>query len=275
MIQYNKENIRIFQSSLYLTTSAVIELDEAIILTDPNWLPHEVEEIKGYVNQIRKDKQLYIIYTHSDFDHVIGSGAFPDARVVASRKLSENVHKEDIMKKVKLFDQKYYLERNYEPKYPTVDYIVSEDGQQLLIGSSTITFYLAPGHTDDGLFTVIEPLGVFLTGDYLSDVEFPFIYSGYFDYVQTMEKAKNIFSKHAISVHVPGHGHTTESVVEMQNRLTFSREYLDQLLDEQANLEEILTEKYRFFEGMKDIHQNNKELARKEQSRKIALEANG
>lgn len=268
MIQYNKKNVRIFQSSLYLTTSAVIELDEAIILTDPNWLPHEVEEIKSYVNQIRNDKQLYIIYTHSDFDHVIGSGAFSDATVIASQKLSENVHKEDVMKKVKLFDQKYYLERNYKPEYPEVDYVVSEDGQQLVIGTSTLTFYLAPGHSDDGLFTVIEPHGIFLTGDYLSDVEFPFIYSSYFDYVQTMDKAKHIFSKHAISLHMPGHGHTTESTVEMQSRLSFSQEYLEQLLDEKVNFEVVLNKKYTFFEGMKDIHINNKELAMKEQNQR-------
>ncbi|SES10374.1 MBL fold metallo-hydrolase [Psychrobacillus sp. OK032] len=264
MIQYENETIRVFQSALYMTTSAVIELEEAIIITDPNWLPEEVEEIKEYVNQIKKDKQLYIIYTHSDFDHIIGSGAFPESKVIASRNLSENKHKENAMKQVDTFDQKYYLQRNYKPTYPRVDYIVSEDGQELVLGTSTVTFYLAPGHTDDGLFTVIEPAGIFLSGDYLSDVEFPFIFDSYLEYVKTMEKAKDIFSNHNIFVHVPGHGHTTENIVEMQNRLHFSQEYLEQLPNAQENIEEILLKRYTYFEGMKHIHEDNKKLAMKE-----------
>ncbi len=31
--------------------------------------------------------------------------------------------------------------------------------------------YNAPGHNDDGLFTIIEPFGLMLSGDYLCDVE--------------------------------------------------------------------------------------------------------
>ncbi|QFF98950.1 MBL fold metallo-hydrolase [Psychrobacillus glaciei] len=264
MIQYENENVRIYQSSLYVTTSAVIELDEAIILTDPNWLPQEVEEIRIYINQIIKDKQLYIIYTHSDFDHIIGSGAFPNAKVIATNKFSENKHKEEAMNQVHTFDQKYYLQRNYKPVYPQVDHIVSKDGQELALGTSKLTFYLAPGHTDDGLFTVIEPSGIFLSGDYLSDVEFPFIYSSYLDYLKTIAKANDIFSRHNISIHVPGHGHTTENVEEIQSRIEFSENYLNHLLDDLDNMEEVLQRKYPFFEGMKKLHNDNKELAMKE-----------
>lgn len=264
MIQYDKENIKVFQSALYMTTSAVIELDEAILLTDPNWLPHEVEEIKSYVNQIKKNKQLYIIYTHSDFDHIIGSGAFQDAKVIATKNFSENKHKDDAINRVHAFDQKYYLQRDYEPEYPRVDYIVEEDGQELTLGTSKLLFYLAPGHTDDGLFTIVEPLGIFLSGDYLSDVEFPFIYDSYLDYNKTIRKAKDILSNHSISVQVPGHGHTTENKVEMQDRLKFSEEYLEQLIDEQGNMEEVLKKRFTFYDGMKDFHLENKQLAMKE-----------
>lgn len=264
MIQYNKHNIRVFQSSLYITTSAVIETDEAIIMTDPNWLPHEVEQ-KKYVDEIKNDKQqLYIIFTHSDFDHIIGSGAFPDAKVIASSELSENKHKEDIIKKVNEFDQNYYLQRNYKPEYPKVDWVISEDGQEINLGTCSLTFYKAPGHTNDGLLTVIEPYGILLTGDYLSDVEFPFIFNSYPDYLKTMKKAEDIFTNHNISVQIPGHGNTTENKEEMRNRLKFSQKYLKQLLNDQQNMEELLRKKYIFFEGMKDNHINNRKMALKE-----------
>lgn len=118
-----------------------------------------------------------------------------------------------------------------------MDYIISEDGQKLVIGTSSLTFYLAPEHTDDGLVTVIEPAGIFLSGEYLSVVEFPFIFDSYLEYIKTMDKVKYIYSNHTISVHVPGHGHTTENKVEMQDRLKFSQEYLEQLLADQENIE--------------------------------------
>lgn len=264
MIQYNKDNIRVFQSSLYMTTSAVIKTNEAIIVTDPNWLPHEVEQIKDYVDEIKKDKQLYIIFTHSDFDHIIGSGAFPNAKVIASNELCYNKHKNDAMKKINDFDQNYYLKRSYKPAYPKVDYVISENGQKIELGTCSLTFYKAPGHTNDSMFTIIEPYGIFLTGDYLSDVEFPFIYSSYRDYLKTMERAEAIFTKHDISVQIPGHGHTTENKREMRNRLEFSQEYLNQLLNNQQDMEKVLSEKYTFFEGMKENHINNRKMALKE-----------
>ncbi|MFY0520481.1 MBL fold metallo-hydrolase [Lysinibacillus sp. UGB7] len=264
MIQFQKDNITVFQSALYMTTSAIIQTNDAVIMTDPNWLPNEVEEIKRYINKIIGDKQLYIIYTHSDFDHIIGSGAFPAAKVIASKEFDENLDKEESIERIKNFDQKYYLKRSYTPIYPTVDIVVSEDGQKLDLDSVTMTFYKAPGHTNDGLFTVIEPCGLFLSGDYLSEIEFPFIFSNYKDYVNTVNKAENILLNHQITTHIPGHGTTTQNLQEIEKRINCSKYYLNQLLHDNGELERYLSKEYPFFEGMKGIHTNNKEMANQE-----------
>src|SRR5699024_10108326 len=101
MVQFHKGNVKVFQSALFLTTSAVVETEEAIIMTDPNLLPQEIEQIKDYVDERKTDKQqLYIIFTHRDFDHIIGSGAFPDAKVIASKELDESQDKKDVMKEI-------------------------------------------------------------------------------------------------------------------------------------------------------------------------------
>lgn len=262
MIQFQKDNITVFQSALYMTTTAIIQTNEAIIMTDPNWLPAEIEEIKRYINKMKGDKQLYIIYTHSDFDHIIGSGAFPEAKVIASKQLDENPNKEYSIQKIKQFDQKYYLHRSYSPVYPTVDIVVSADGHKLELDSITMTFYQAPGHTNDGLFTVIEPYGLFCSGDYLSDVEFPFIFSSYEDYVHTINKAENILLNHQITTHIPGHGSTTQNQEEIQKRINSSKYYLKQLLHDNGELEKYLSREYPFFEGMKSIHADNKEMVK-------------
>lgn len=263
MIQFKSDNITVFQSCLYMTTTAVIQTSDSIIITDPNWLPHEIEEIKNFINQTIGYKQLYIIYTHSDFDHIIGSGAFPEAKVIASKQFSNNPKKEEIVQKINKFDQGYYLDRNYKPEYPKVDIVISEDGQKLELESLTMTFYQAPGHTNDGLFTVVEPYGIFLTGDYLSDIEFPFIFSNYNDYVNTINKAEIILREFNITTHVPGHGSTTQDQKEIQKRILITKYYLKQLINDNEELESFLRNEYKFFSGMKDIHFDNKKMVKK------------
>ena len=156
------------------------------------------------------------------------------------------------------------MNRSYSPVYPTVDIVVSEDGHKLELDSITMTFYQAPGHTDDGLFTVIEPDGLFLSGDYLSDIEFPFIFSDYQDYVNTINKAENILLNHQITTHIPGHGSTTQDQQEIQKRIDCSKYYLEQLLHNNGELEKFLSGEYPFFEGMKSIHTDNKKMANQE-----------
>lgn len=258
MIQMKQQGVTVFESALYETTSTVIETADGIFVVDPNWLPQEIEEIRNYVDNIILEKQLYIIYTHSDFDHVIGAGAFEDAIVIASSTFKNHSDKEKIMQEIKDFDNKYYIERSYTPSYPVVHMEIKENGQQLRLKNTILTFYLAPGHTADGLFTVIEPEGIFLSGDYLSDVEFPFINSSYTDYIETIHRAETIVEKHELKLLVPGHGHATEDVQEINERIAFSKWYLQQLRNESPQLLPLLKEKYTFFDSMIDSHIENK-----------------
>lgn len=84
MLHFKKYNITVFQSVLYKTTSTIIESNEVILIVDPNWFSNEIEEIKNSISGQVNNKQLYVIYTHSDFDHIVGSGAFPKAKVIAT-----------------------------------------------------------------------------------------------------------------------------------------------------------------------------------------------
>ncbi|MFO8069992.1 MAG: MBL fold metallo-hydrolase, partial [Alkalibacterium sp.] len=152
----------------------------------------------------------------------------------------------------------------YVPHYPTVDRAILEDGEKLELGDITLTFYKAPGHTNDGLFTVIEPCGILLSGDYLSDVEFPFIESGYHDYIGTIDKASLIMQHHDINIHVPGHGNVTNQKQEISDRIDFSKRYLDRLLTDGTELEKECQNRFRFFEGMKNSHLENVERAKGE-----------
>lgn len=262
MIVFQNDTVVVFQSSLYQTTSTLIDAETALLLIDPAWLPAEVSDIQSYVAAIRRGRPLYLLFTHSDFDHIIGYGAFPDAVVIASAAFTNHPAKDYPVKQIHDFDKKYYLKRTYPISYPVVEIAVANDEETMKIGNCVLTFYLAPGHTHDGLLTVIEPGGILVAGDHLSDVEFPFIFDSYQSYLETIHKIKKIIDAENIELLIPGHGSVTNSEKDIQKRVNQSIHYLQSLKQSDA-CEGALPEQYEFFEGMKDTHLHNvKEAAR-------------
>lgn len=253
-------HVTIFQSALYQTNATLIDLENAVILFDPCWLPEEIKTIQTAVKNILNDRPLYLVFTHNDYDHIMGAGAFPQAIVIASKRFAQprDAEKERVLAQMKAFDDSYYIQRPYPLFYPTVDQVISTNGQKLALGSATLTFYLSPGHTPDGLFIVVEPLGIFLVGDYLSDIEFPFIYGSYKAYQETLNLAKNIVSQYQINVLVPGHGKPSQSISDMQTRLADSIDYLKRLSEGDPTLDTDLQKQYPFYASIEESHRNNK-----------------
>ena len=132
---------------------------------------------------------------------------------------------------IQSFDNEYYVERPYEIEFPTIDIVIEKDRQHLVVGDTTITFYLSPGHTHNGLFTIIEPLGIWITGDYLSDFELPYLFDSAKAYLETLQKARMILEIHSVRVLVPGHGQVTEHEDEMKQRVELAQDYLERLID--------------------------------------------
>ncbi|WP_028559152.1 MBL fold metallo-hydrolase [Paenibacillus pinihumi] len=270
MLQWEHGGIAIFQSVLYRTASAVAETEDLILISDPCWLPHEVENIRRYVLDKAGGRPIYLLFTHSDFDHIIGCGAFPEAHVVASNALAgkAEAEREQILEQIRTFDDDYYVTRDYPVVYPEVDIIVREDGQQLQVGGTTLTFYHAQGHNDDGIFTIIEPLGVWLAGDYLSDIEFPYIYHSSTLYEETLHKVRSILDRHPISVLVPGHGQCTEDMEEILGRQVKDLQYILDLRSAAASGDEEtiagLIKDCPFPRNMRKFHYNNRLLIERE-----------
>lgn len=258
MIQYKIDKITVFESVLYETTSTIIKSKEAIIIVDPNWLPREVLKIREYVNQIIGSKKLYLILTHSDFDHIIGVGAFPEAIIIASEKLKLNPDKEQTIAEIKTFDQKFYLSRPYKVEYPKVNITITENETHLQLGDLECIFYLSPGHTEDGLFFYIPTLNTIVVGDYLSNIEFPFITSSYRDYLETIHRMEEVMLANQIELLIPGHGQVTENY---QKRIDFTLWYLDNL-EKQKDIRKDLIKTFSFYDGMKDAHKHNLKLAK-------------
>lgn len=256
----------IFQSVLYKTTSLVIQTDDCVLVVDPNLLPIEVAEIRQHVDRIIGERPLYVLFTHSDWDHIVGYGAFQDAIVIASEALQERQDKADLLNQIHEFDQQYYLDRDYPILYPALDIAVVEDGQVLEIGHTKLTFYKAEGHTNDGIYIIVEPLGIWIAGDYFSDVEFPFIYDNSEKYERTIAKSEDILKNHHIEVLVPGHGTATNLKEEIIFRKVLSYRYIQELRNAvKGNADHhFLIQGYKYKENQIKSHEQNAALIKKE-----------
>lgn len=263
-IQFQDDTITIFESALYQTTSTVIDLGVFILIIDPNWLPIEIKTIQNHVNKIRNERPIYLLFTHSDYDHIIGYQAFPEAKVIATQAFQNNPDQNKIIEQIKNFDDENYILRDYPITYPTVDIIISQDFQTIEIEGKEIIFCLAVGHNADGMFAFIPEQGIFIAGDYLCEVEFPFIYVSGLEYLATLKKAARIINDYQPKIMIPGHGLFTTDLMEMKNRVHEAEKYIKDLIDTIKNkkpfdLEHFL-KKYQFPKNMVAAHHKNLEI---------------
>lgn len=270
-IQYQSSNLTIFESALFRTTTTVFINEDLILIVDPNWLPQEIDEIKKFVDENKKDQALYLLFTHSDYDHIIGYKAFPEAKTIASKAFQDNPSKEESIRLIEKFDDEYYITRNYPIEYPKIDIAIENEGERLEIGKTSLTFYQAKGHNPDGIFTIIEPVGIWIAGDYLSNIEFPYIYHSSLEYLKTLSKVDFILKNHDINLLITGHGDCTSDYKEIKKRELESRDYIESLRKciqsgKQFDFDELMN-KYNFPIIMKKFHEENIKLISRAKAR--------
>ncbi|WP_026909288.1 MBL fold metallo-hydrolase [Paucisalibacillus globulus] len=90
MISFKNTNVTVLQSSLVQTNSTVIQTKDMMLVVDPAWLPKEVEQLKNEVSRKRNGRPVYLLFTHSHYDHVLGYGAFENSQTIASEGVAEN-----------------------------------------------------------------------------------------------------------------------------------------------------------------------------------------
>ncbi len=226
-IQYSDDHITVFESALYRTTSTLVAIHETLLIVDPNWLPEEIKCIKDYIERHYKSHKQYLLFTHSDYDHIIGYGVFPDAEVIASDAFAQNKDKDKILNQITIFDNTYYIERTYPIVYPEVHHLISHDETTLNIGVFEMVFYLAPGHCTDAMFIIIPTIGCWIAGDYLSNIEIPLIDHDFLSYQTTLNKAAQIFEKYPVHKLITGHGDIALNRQEIQTRINNDIQYLN------------------------------------------------
>jgi glyoxylase-like metal-dependent hydrolase (beta-lactamase superfamily II) len=267
-IVYKDRHVTVFQSALFQTNSTVVEMEDLVLVVDPAWLPDEVMAISNYVEKIRCKRELFLVFTHSDYDHIIGCGAFRPDKVFMSKAMAENPEKELRLEEVLEFDDKYYINRPYPVVYPQPDFTIFRDAAQYRHHSTKMTFYLTPGHTADSMMVVVWQIGLCIAGDYLSDVEFPVITHSSVEYEASMNKLLAIHDRNWFTRLIPGHGNLSLSINDWLQRRTESLSYIYAVREYIATgvaMDEVaLWSRYHFPLSQKKVHTENIDLMRRE-----------
>lgn len=228
MVIFRNNSTTVFQSRLYQLNTTVIQMEDLILVVDPGFLPDEIENIQTYVEKIKGDRPVYLFFTHSDFDHIAGYGAFPEARTIGSKEFVESSQQQKQLEDLQNVDEEFYLTRPYDLEYPGIDYVIEEDGERMIVGQTAITFHHAFGHNHDGLIAIVG--NTVIAGDYLSDIEFPFVYHSFSEYNQTLETLKHIFRTMPNPVLlITSHGTVTDDAVSIDQRIQDSEDYFSLL----------------------------------------------
>jgi len=268
-IQFQNKELILFESELFRTTATLLIGEEHLLLVDPNWLPSEVDFILEMVEKLRKEKELFLYFTHSDYDHIIGYKKFVSlTKTIASQNFIDSKSIESNLLQIREFDDQYYIKRDYEIEYPKIEIAISGNTETHIFGNEKYKFYQAIGHNADGLICLNQNRGILIVGDYLSNIEFPYIYESIAAYEKTLDTLEDILKTENIKVLITGHGDFTTSKIEMQQRLNDSRDYILKLKKSVLNDEPFPTlelfERYSFPIIMKKFHNENVKLAQKE-----------
>ncbi|ASJ54951.1 hydrolase glyoxylase [Brevibacillus formosus] len=211
---------KLFTSCLWQTTSTVVSTEKRLYLFDPAYFPHEVEAIADYVQSERKGRELVLVLTHGDWDHVVGVGKFPDATVIAQKEILTDGRIEGKLNKAKKFDGSYYVVRSYEVGMPKFTKLV-EDAQDW----QEVFFLPVPGHTPDQMATLFREQKLLVVGDMLSNLEFPFLDDSS-AYLESLEKIERLVLQGEVEEVIPGHGVPAKGREEILHRIARDRQYL-------------------------------------------------
>lgn len=213
-------------NSLVVSGNGPAAAGGAAVVVDPGWFPEEIDSLRELARATPAGRPTHVLLTHPDFDHVVGWAEYGDAQLLAHPKAAE---REPLRSKRQIedLDGQFYVTRPHAYRYPPSSAIVSPESLDL--GGETALFFTAPGHQPDALFTILPDRRVLIAGDYMSNLEFPFVYYSFTDYRATLERARELCHRYTIDCLVPGHGRVAESREEINYRIDTDIEYLDEL----------------------------------------------
>ena len=235
-------------SGFWQTNAVALRAGEEAMLIDSPYLPDELDALPSLLAGAGFEPDG-LIATHADFDHVLGRLAFPGLTLGLGESSVERMHRSpgEAQRALRQYDDEFYVTRPAPLALGQVQALPVPGHVEL--GERELELHPAEGHTVDGMAIFDRAQGLLIVGDYLSDVEIPWIHGTPADYRATLARLAPLVED-ATTV-VPGHGspHDRETTLRL---LDEDVDYLDALERGERKLPE-----GRDTKAQRGIHEEN------------------
>jgi glyoxylase-like metal-dependent hydrolase (beta-lactamase superfamily II) len=212
-------------SRIWQTNATALRADGEVMLVDSPYFPDELEALPALLRQAGFTPNA-LFATHADYDHVLARYAFPELTLGVGEPTMVRIRSEpgEVQRELRDEDARNYVVR---PGPLTLGNLQSLPVPGYLeLGRHELELHPADGHATDGTALLAEFVGLLLCGDYISDLEIPWIFGSLEDYRATLARLAPLVER-AETV-VPGHGgpHTRETALRIIDE---DVDYLDAL----------------------------------------------
>lgn len=211
----NSSEVFTYHSGLFVSDGQAVIMDPGLSEPEINALAEAIRE-KGWNVQA-------VILTHGHWDHILGTEAFPNARIIAQEIFFTSPRNDPAFIAERIRDVPD-LKRTVEFKMPKPDETFGEH-LNLNVGALTLELSHTPGHAPDHIFVLEQGSGTVWTADMLSDNEIPYVIDNLAAYIRTMEKINA--ANYAFLA--PCHGTATGDKNEIRARIENDRSYIAEL----------------------------------------------
>ena len=214
-------------SGFWQTNAIALRAGEEAVLIDSPYLPDELDALAGLLAGAGFEPDG-LLATHADFDHLLGRLAFPGMTLGLAESSVERLQREpgEAQRELRQYDAEFYVSRPTPLALGQVQALPVPGHVE--IGDRELELHPAEGHTPDGMSLWDRAQGLLIVGDYLSDVEIPWISEGgsLADYRATLARLAPLVEE--ANTVVPGHGapHDRETTLRL---LDEDVDYLDAL----------------------------------------------
>jgi hydroxyacylglutathione hydrolase len=212
-------------SGFWQTNAVALRVGEEAMLIDSPYLPDELDALPSLLAGAGFEPDG-LVATHADFDHLLGRLAFPGMTLGLCESSVERLHRApgEAQRALRQYDDEFYVSRPAPLALGQVQALPVPG--HLELGDRELELHPAEGHTADGMVLFDRAQGLLIVGDYLSDVEIPWIHGSLADYRATLARLAPLVEE--VTTVVPGHGapHDRETTLRL---LDEDVDYLDAL----------------------------------------------
>ena len=201
----------------WLVNGAILKGEKTTVVWDTLSKPDDLRFIDEL---IPLDHRVIAVYSHADWDHCWGTGAFPFDAIMAHQATTDRFANElpSLLRRYQKRYGDFFADVTLEPPDVIFDQPVSLD-----LGGKTLDLIPCPSHTIDSIFAFCPEIGALLVGDAVETV--PEITNPRLvpDWIAAL---RNWASDPRVRLVVPGHGD-----VGGAERLTETADYLSALIE--------------------------------------------